>query len=199
MGTRTITGTVQKMDGTPWEKGVVKFRYVASFVTAGTVQPKDEKSKVLDANGYFSITLIMPDTGTVDVEITTPDNATKNVNLAAGPDTDLQTILASQDAPVDQNAIQTVIDAANLTTIRTVTGATSVVAGDQVIRCNGTFAVTLPAATGSRRAYLVRNIGTGVVTVTRAGSDLINGGSTVVLTQYQAVSLLDVAAGVWDA
>lgn len=61
--------------------------------------------------------------------------------------------------------------------------------------------VTLPAATGSGTIRTVKKIdaSANTVTVQRAGADLIDGVATYVLTvQYQSVTVLDAATGVWD-
>jgi len=47
---------------------------------------------------------------------------------------------------------------------------------------------------------MVKNIGTAnTVTVTRAGSDLIDGATTYPLTvQYEAITIVDAASAVWS-
>ena len=62
---------------------------------------------------------------------------------------------------------------------------------------SGPTTQTLPAATGSNRTVTVENVGTGSITVSRAGSDLINGLTTKVLAQYASVRLRDYGAGTW--
>lgn len=69
------------------------------------------------------------------------------------------------------------------------TGAYTAVSGE-VVLANGTFAVTLPTATANREVT-VKNVGTGVITVTRAGSALIDGASTAPLSiQYAAITVV---------
>ena len=91
------------------------------------------------------------------------------------------------------------------TTIRpkqvTKTTSYSALVTDEVIRANHAttpFTITLPAATGSKRYIRVKNIGAASVTVARAGSDTIDGATSVVLAQWGKVSLFDAAAGAWD-
>lgn len=62
---------------------------------------------------------------------------------------------------------------------------------------SGPTTQTLPAATGSNRTVTIENVGTGSITVSRAGSDLINGLTTKVLAQYASVRLRDYGAGTW--
>lgn len=82
--------------------------------------------------------------------------------------------------------------------LRTVTSGTAITTADEVLRCNGTFAVTLPAATGSGDLFLVKNIGSGTVTITPDGSDTIDGLGSYALVGLERVVVLDGAAGNWD-
>jgi hypothetical protein len=195
---RILNCKILHADGTPWPDAEVHFNLQYAFETAGEVHPADTITKITEEDGSCSVNLAVPDEGTVPYKVFLPDNVGQSINLGPGPETDLQTVLVLAPVAVDQNAVQVAIDAANLATIRTVTQATAIVAGDQIIRANGTFAVTLPAATGSGRAYLIKNIGNGTVTVTRAGSDLIDGGATVALPPLDRCSVLDAAPGWWD-
>ncbi len=65
---------------------------------------------------------------------------------------------------------------------------------DYTILCNSTLTINLPDATGvSGRIYVVKNIGIGIVTITRNGSysgQTIDGSSTQTLsTQYQSMTI----------
>lgn len=60
---------------------------------------------------------------------------------------------------------------------------------------------TLPAATGTQRVIDIAKVDSaaGAVTVAAAGGDLINGASTQSLgNQYEGITLIDAASGVWD-
>lgn len=79
--------------------------------------------------------------------------------------------------------------------VTTRTAATVLVPGDRgrlIQATSGTWALTLPAAAtaGAGWSVLVVNSGTGVVTLTRAGSDLIDGAATVALPAGIAVLVL---------
>jgi hypothetical protein len=78
------------------------------------------------------------------------------------------------------------------------TGAYNVQTTDDVIRASGTFAVNLPAATGTGKVYHIKNIGVGTITVTPNGSDKIDGDSSKTLSQYTSIMLVDGAAAAWD-
>lgn len=62
------------------------------------------------------------------------------------------------------------------------------------------YAVTLPAATGSGRPLTFKKITSGqTITITAAGSDKIDGAATLAMKQLNlAYSLIDAAPGVWD-
>lgn len=93
MTTRTVTGTVYHIDGTAWSGGVIKFILTEPFETSTEVYPRETHSETLDANGQFSITLGVPDTGYASYIIRTPDSADYKVNLASGAATTLVALL----------------------------------------------------------------------------------------------------------
>jgi len=68
-----------------------------------------------------------------------------------------------------------------------------------IVICNKATAMTinLPAATGSKKLYEIENKGLGVVTVDGNGADTIDGESTQELSQYEAITIVDYAAGLW--
>lgn len=72
------------------------------------------------------------------------------------------------------------------------TAAVTLGVDDEVVLCNGTFAVTLPPAASSEgKVYHIKNIGTGVITVDGNDSETIDGGATAVLTvQYESITIL---------
>jgi hypothetical protein len=83
---------------------------------------------------------------------------------------------------------------------RTETGASySVAADDDVIYGNrGTAqAFTLPAATGSGKIYIIKQLGAGTVTISAAGGDTIDGDASQALSQWDAIMLQDGAANSW--
>ena len=83
--------------------------------------------------------------------------------------------------------------------VRTETDSTTIATSDEVLVCNkGTaMTVTLIAATGTEQRFYIKNIGAGVVTVARAGSDTIDGETSQTVSQYDCLELIDRAAGVW--
>lgn len=75
--------------------------------------------------------------------------------------------------------------------ISTKTGAYTATASDEVLLCNGTFTLTLPAAaSNTRRRYSVRNTGAGTVTIDPNAAELINGAATLALTGGQFATIV---------
>ena len=80
----------------------------------------------------------------------------------------------------------------------TVTAAYTVAAEVYEVRCNGTLTVTLPPAGTTGRPALIKNIGTGTVTVDGSGSETIDGAATKALSvQYSGIALIDNGSN-WD-
>jgi len=78
----------------------------------------------------------------------------------------------------------------------TITSNYTIEQWDVVILCNGTLTVTMPSAIGlSGKKYYIKNIGTGVVTVS-AGTETIDDGHTAVLeSQYEAIDIVSNGVG----
>lgn len=71
---------------------------------------------------------------------------------------------------------------------------------DQFVEANsgGAFNLTLPASSlNTGRRYMIFNKGAGAVTVLRNGSDTISGATSLVLAQYEAVTLVSDGLGMW--
>ena len=198
MPTRTVTGTVLHPDGTGWAGGIVKFILITPFETSTEVYPAEAYSETLDANGAFSITLGVPDTGTAHYVVLTPDNIAHTVYLEDGAATTLQTLLTIAGTSVSQSDLQTLLDQYSVLAITNVTAAYDVLTTDDVIRADGTFTVTLPAATGTGAVYIVKNIGTGTVTLAAQAGETIDGDASIAIGAEDWRTVVDAAAGVWD-
>ena len=196
--TRTVTGNITQIDGTAWASANVTFDLLEEFVTSTGVQPRETHTETTDAGGNFSIDLTVPDTGTAYYLVTLPDNERHEFYLDAGAATDIQTILAALTSPTTPSALQAIIDAANIANVKNKVGAYVIAAGDEVIRCDGTFTVTLPPATGSGLAYCVKNVGSGAITVDGDGADTIDGSATSTLYSKDSSAFLDAATSTWD-
>ena len=101
------------------------------------------------------------------------------------------------------NIVDRAIKDARVRASRSVTAAFTVTLDDELVRADasaGAFAVTLPAARQAwGRVFQVKNVGaSGTVTVTAAGTDLIDGAATYPMaTQYQNVTVQSYGTG-WD-
>lgn len=75
---------------------------------------------------------------------------------------------------------------------RSVTADSSVTTDDQFIAADGTLTLTLPTAIGNTgRVFIVKNVGTGAVTITGTSAQTIDGQTSMVLTgQYSALNLV---------
>jgi hypothetical protein len=198
MATRTITGTLKHVDGSAWASASVIFRLMEEFQTATETYPRETHTETTDATGYFSITLAVPTTGSALYEIQLPDNKTYLFYLESGAPTTLESLLLLTHSGVTQNAVQDLIDANNILTITEVDDTYTVVDTDEWIRCDGTFTVTLPPATGSGQGFLIMNVGTGTITVDGDGTDTINGGLIQEILSLNSLFVVDVASNEWD-
>jgi hypothetical protein len=57
--------------------------------------------------------------------------------------------------------------------------------------------ITLPAATGSGKKYIVANINTGIATLDGNSTDLINGDQTQSIDQWASLTVVDYVANKW--
>ena len=73
---------------------------------------------------------------------------------------------------------------------RAITALRTLDSTDELIDCtSGTFTVTLPTAVGFSRSYIIKNSGTGVITVATTSSQTIDGNLTVGLNQYDSITV----------
>ena len=81
----------------------------------------------------------------------------------------------------------------------TKTGTYTIVLTDDMIRCNGTFTVTLPAvaSTPTGKVFYIKNIGTGTVTVDGNLSETIDDTTTKVLAQYDGMAIINDGTEYW--
>jgi hypothetical protein len=83
-------------------------------------------------------------------------------------------------------------------TVQNKSGNYTVALTDDLIRCAGTFTLTLPAATGSGKMIAIVLDSSGTVSIARTGTDTIGGLTGVTLsTVSDVLFVLDEAAGVW--
>lgn len=199
MPTRTISGTILKPDGTAWEGGVVKFRLVRPFTTSSELYPTTTHSETLDSNGEFSTEIGVPDTGTAQYVVTTPDKNTYKLNISDGAAVTLETLIDLETIPGDTNETLAIINALTKLAIKNIDADYSVLSTDEYLRCTNDITVTLPAATGSGDVYFIANVGTGTITVAVTGSDTVNGTTPNVIPANTIAWYCDAESGNWDS
>jgi hypothetical protein len=83
-------------------------------------------------------------------------------------------------------------------TVQTKSANYTVAAGDDLIRCSGTFTLTILAASGSGKVIAIVLDSAGTVTIARTGSDTLGGQTSLTLSTVNDVLYLhDEAAGAW--
>ena len=67
------------------------------------------------------------------------------------------------------------------------------------ITCNGTFTVTLPSVNAVHAGddVIIKNIGSGTITIATTSSQTIDGATTQTLTANQAMRIMSNGAGAW--
>ena len=94
--------------------------------------------------------------------------------------------------------IQPALGAALKVKYTPVTGVYTAQANDCAIDCTAnTFTVTLPTAAGIQgQVYIIKNSGTGVITVAAAAGEFIDGAATQVLpVQYESITMISTGSG----
>lgn len=79
-----------------------------------------------------------------------------------------------------------------------VSGTYTIAATDCVVNCTAnTFTVTLPTATGIQgQLFVIKNSGTGVVTIAAAGGEFIDGAATrIIAVQYESLTIVSTNTG----
>lgn len=78
------------------------------------------------------------------------------------------------------------------TSIRLESGNYTILKTDEVIKCNGTFSVTLPTAVGIEgKEYVIKLISAGTTTILTDGSELIDGATSKTLsTTYNFIRVV---------
>lgn len=195
MTSRTITGTILRPNGTVYTNAAVVFRLKDAIVSSNIVVPRYDVNIVTDISGDFTVALYVPDSGTSTYEFQLPDGTLQEFEFGAGSATTFADIFVWDIVAADPNSVD------QLTTLRVVskTANYAILATDNVIRCDGTFTVTLPAATGSNAMYVIINHGTGTITPVMTGADTINGTTPLDIPAITNAWYLDGEAGNWDS
>ena len=196
MTTRTLTGTIKQPDGTVYTGVGVTIELTEDIISSSIVVPAHAIEITTSAvDGTFSVALYVPDTGTAAYTATLPNGEVYSFNFSAGDATTLAVILAIPVVAADPDYI---LELTTLTVVNK-TATYAILATDEVIRCDGTFTVTLPAATGSNAFYNVINVGTGTITIATTGGDTINSATPLTIPTLTSAWYLDGEADNWDS
>lgn len=120
----------------------------------------------------------------------------------------IETTSSTSGALLDTNNLSDVSDAAtarsnlgaaaSAKTVTTQTGNYTVLTTDDIVLVNGTYTMTLPTAVGATgKEYIVKNIGTGTVTVDGDGVETIDANATVALSPYEALKIVSDGTEWW--
>jgi hypothetical protein len=133
----------------------------------------------------------------------TDTGGSENLNLAAGSDVALFTMSQAGSGSAAEITGEFKATAAHVTTITAATDTLDALAqAGEVIDCNrGTLQIiTIPEDPALGTTYLIIQRGAGQVTISRTGSDTINGATSVTIqNQYGAATLIYVASHIWLA
>lgn len=110
MTTRVVTGSVLDPNGNAYT-GNVLFELLSPFTTGDAVYPASTATVVIGNDGTINTELAVPDEGTALYRITLPDNSSYLVYLEAGAATTLQSLITIASSSVNQDALQTLLDA----------------------------------------------------------------------------------------
>lgn len=199
MPTRTVSGKILMPDGSAWVGGEVKFRLVRPFTTTTELYPIKTHTETLDSNGEFSTAIGVPDTGTAQYVVTTPDKNTYKLNLSVGTAVTLETLIDLETIPSDTNETLAIINALTKLAIKYVDADYSILSTDEYVWSDGTVTITLPASTGSGDVYFISNQGSGTITVAVTGSDTINGTTPLTIPANTIAYYVDAEIGNWHS
>lgn len=83
-------------------------------------------------------------------------------------------------------------------TARSVSTNDSAVAGDDVLFITNTVTITLMTGAGRVRPLIIKNVGTGTVTVAAAGAETVDGGASIQLLPTDRCTLLPRTSSAWE-
>lgn len=100
----------------------------------------------------------------------------------------VHTITVSDTAPTNPSTGDIWIDT-DAYAFRAVTGTYTITSEDYFLGCDGTFTITLPSAVSFTGEYIIKNVGTGLVTVATTSSQTIDGAPTFQLIEDEVITL----------
>jgi microcystin-dependent protein len=159
-----------------------------------SVTPAHENNTWVSIDGVLQHKSTYSVSGTTLTFSTAPPTGTSNIEVVTATGLDIGTPSDSTvtRAKLVQGAVapyNIAIKLANYTALTT----------DDVILCGSTWTLTLFAASNTGRALKVKNRGTGIITIARAGADIFDDGSTsIALQPLDAVELIPDGLTTWS-
>lgn len=98
MTTRTITGTILRPDGTPWEAGTVRADLQRRIVADNGTVAQYQVSATTNGSGGFSLSLAVPVAGGASYCLTLPDGSTLYILLETGGAITLEDLVTTEAA-----------------------------------------------------------------------------------------------------
>jgi hypothetical protein len=156
-----------------------------------------ERMRILGANGYVGIGTTAPDKK-LEINSATGDCLRLTYNDSDGNATYYSDFAVSSEGALTVTPITTVtLQHGQIRKITTVDDTYTILATDYTVVCNKAtdFTVTLPTATVGQ-VFNIKNINTGVVTVSLAG-DTIDGEASQTIDQWECLVVQCSAANTW--
>lgn len=164
-----------------------------------------EGTNLKNIPGYFVLGSTAPTSIASNVDVTLVSVSDATADIFRGYSTTTKKFTVEADGDIVTLGGLSYSAALFVKGIVSMSGDLSATATDRYIRCTaasgGNRTYTLPAATGSGRVLELKKIdsGTSACVVDGSGAETIDGATTVTISaQYDKVSVIDVASGVWD-
>jgi hypothetical protein len=162
-------------DGKDGEKGA------DGFIDDATVGYLESELKRIDKKngGYGQVVRKLRAGNNIVIDETNMEYPTISVDPQITVSDTAPTAPATNDIWIDTNAY----------TYRAVTSTYTITLEDYLLDCSGTFTITLPTAVGFTGEYIIKNTGTGIITVDGNGSQTIDGVTTFALIEDEVITL----------
>lgn len=151
------------------------------FIDEATVAYLEEELKRIDKKngGYGQVIRKLRAGNNISIDETNMEYPTISVTPQITVSDTAPTSPATNDIWIDTNAY----------TYRAVTGTYTITLEDYMLDCSGTFTITLPTAVGFTGEYIIKNTGTGLVTLDGDGTETIDGNLSIALNQYVTITV----------
>lgn len=122
MANRLLTGDFAYI---PTGAGPLRIRLVDRFATAAETFMTNAWLVTPAADGTFSLSIPVPDTGTARYVIELPDRSLVSANIGVGPTLTIETLITANTVVQPQNVVQATVDSALTATVGTLSNLTT--------------------------------------------------------------------------